>query len=147
MDLVGAIAHCGETPTAIGLALASTTATATPGLTAYTFTKLQRSHDWMGFSSILPLLSGLTVVVVESADKPGQPGIVLALPPERVPEPIGSTHFPRGQPAQLKQVLQWHGASPCYWLDRKILEPKKRRGRPRKASHSIPSANVPKAPG
>ena len=98
---------------------------------AYGFTKLQRAQDWVGFSSTLPLLAGLTAVVIESADKHRLPGLILAFPPENVQEPIGSVHFPRGQASWLTLILKWHNVGQCYWLSRQAMVPKRPPGRPR----------------
>ena len=121
LETMATIAHRGDTETTMGLALASRRHAPSSRTVAYGFAKLHRSPDWMGFCLALPRVQGLTVLVTESLERSKTPGMVLALPPENVPRPVGARTFPAGEARTLRQVLRWHGARNCSWITR---EPK-----------------------
>ena len=95
LETMAAIAHRGDTEATMGLALASRRHAPSSRTVAYGFAKLHRSPDWMGFCLALPRVQGLTVLVTESLERSKTPGMVLALPPENVPRPVGARGVPR----------------------------------------------------
>ena len=129
--IMAKIASAGNTGKSIGMAIMEEA----PGEDSngtYTFTYLSRDPDWMGFDPALPRVRGLRAVVEESADMPGSPGTVIALPrgyagqadgrPEaRGQEDSHPEDFPPGQARTLRDLLRWHGAEPV-WADRKTRE-------------------------
>ena len=81
------------------------------------FSRLSRDPDWMGHDGTLPNVRGLVALVYESERAPGLPGWVMALSEDIL---RGSTYptqhtFPEGQATWLKEVLEFHGATP-YWV-------------------------------
>ena len=81
------------------------------------FSRLSRDPDWMGLDGILPKVRGLVALVYESEWEPLLPGWVLVLSEDIL---RGSTYptqhtFPDGQATWLKEVLEFHGATP-YWV-------------------------------
>ena len=81
------------------------------------FSRLSRDTDWMGLGGILLKVRGLVAVVHESERESGLPGWVLALSEDILRGSTYPTHhrFPEGQATWLKEVLEFHGATP-YWV-------------------------------
>ena len=83
------------------------------------FSRLSRDPDWMGFDGVLPKIGGLTALVHNSDWGSRLPGLVVVLP---LPETflasgiLTDVPFPEGQATWLKEVLEFHGATP-YWLE------------------------------
>ncbi len=81
------------------------------------FSRLSRDQDWMGLDGTLPKVRDLVALVYESERAPGLPGWVLALSADILQiSGIPPHHlFPEGQTTWLKEVLEFHGATP-YWV-------------------------------
>ena len=108
------IANCGDTPETIGAGLEFTSLEDT----LQVFTRVLRDPDWMGFCPALPTIRGSSALILESPERPGQAGIILA-GPHRNPRPGGTTQFPHGETQRLRSLLEWHGAMHCVWIPRR----------------------------
>lgn len=83
----------------------------------WNFARLLRHPQWTGLCSILPTVAGLRTIIIESSKHPGQPGAAIAFRPEaRDTEALLPHDIPEGEPAQLRDLLKWHGAADCLWL-------------------------------
>ncbi len=119
------IASTGNTSATIGIAIMEK-APGEDSNGAYAFSCLSRDSDWMGLDPTLPGVRGLRAVVEESADTPGVPGTVMAMPRgcaggDENPEAENPDDFPPGQARTLRDLLRWHGADPV-WADRNAGE-------------------------
>ena len=79
---------------------------------------LLRHPEWMGASTYLPSFKDQHIRAIESNTFPGKPGMFLALPVNRFPNPLPESPFPEGEPALFKTVAMWHQAASCHWIPR-----------------------------
>ena len=117
-DVLHGIARNADTPMTIGFAVFRTDPSG-QNTHIMAFSRLSRDQDWMGFDGILPKVGGLTALVHNSDWGSRLPGLVVVLP---LPETflasgiLTDVPFPEGQATWLKEVLEFHGATP-YWLE------------------------------
>ena len=87
-----------------------------PDMGNYVFTRFPRDPDWMGYDPVFKMLRGLAAIIMESQTEPGTPWVTLMVPPHRIINLNDLNHpFPTGETATLKELLQWHGASPVWY--------------------------------
>ena len=79
---------------------------------------LLRHPHWMGASTYLPHLKGLTITVFESHTRPGKPGIFVAAPFNDCQPSLNDNGFPPGEPELLRIIVMWHQAAACHWIPR-----------------------------
>ena len=111
------IALQGCSRTFVGMAAASTQGAA-PGNMTYGFTRLHRDPEWMGLDLLLENCGGLAVLVYQDPEQPGEPGAVVAVPPELIPrdDPAAGPMPAGGTAAVLSNIVRWHGAASCRWI-------------------------------
>ena len=110
LPAMGEIAAEGNTRTTIGLAVMNERENGT----SCSFGRLSRHADWMGMNPALPETKGLEALVIESGEKPGRPGAVIATGPGTAPGDAVSQDFPPGEASTLRDILLWHGAKPSW---------------------------------
>ena len=122
LEILRSAAHIGTSDTTIGLAImtndpAMPQASLEPGTTAVIFTRLSRDPQWMGMDSTLPYLRNLQAVVFQQDDKDSPtPAAIVAIPRDVEIQGDATRSFPPGPPADLDNLLAWHGAAPRIWV-------------------------------
>ncbi len=76
---------------------------------------LSRDPDWMGVSTLLPLLKDKRIILWESPDHPGQLGPFLALAGPTTTNPRPVLPPPPGRPHYSQPWRAWHAAASCEW--------------------------------
>ena len=117
-DVLHGIARNADTPMTIGFAVFRTDPSG-QNTHIMAFSRLSRDQDWMGFDGVLPKVGGLTALVHNSDWGSSLPGLVVVLPlPETflASSMLTDVPFPEGQATWLKEVLEFHDATP-YWLE------------------------------
>ena len=83
------------------------------------FDSVPRHPDWIGLSPIWSNFKDTDVVVIESNILPGQPGMVVGMPPLNIRDAFenlsAGTAFPEGAPQTVRDILRWHGAQQIHW--------------------------------
>ena len=78
-----------------------------------------RESDWIGISPVWEDFKDTQVVVIESNIVPGEPGLIIGMPPDDVGSSFqGMTDgrdFPDGNPETVRDILLWHGAQAAHW--------------------------------
>ena len=78
------------------------------------FTRLERDTEWTGMNTLLPLLKGIDVLVVESETQRNDPRLIMAAEfDSATAEDQGTQEFPGGLPTALREIALWHGAKSC----------------------------------
>lgn len=78
--------------------------------------RLMRDPEWMGLNRILPLMEGMSVMILESRALPRCPGLVLVQTEWDEAERAGGRDVPEGPPEQAARVIRWHGAREVRWV-------------------------------
>ena len=77
------------------------------------FARLLRKDNWTGICQVLPLVHGLTAVIVESRKSPGRISHTICIPTQMITTPDARTpeseslNLPAGR--ELEEILRWHG--------------------------------------
>ena len=77
--------------------------------------RLSRHPEWIGLNAALPMMKGLHVIIHESGALPGQPGLLLAEPPDNQEQPGATTEIPGEEAQRLAGIARWHGARMVWW--------------------------------
>ena len=102
-------------------------------LTTVNFDSVPRNQEWTGISHTWTDFKGTDVMVFESRLVPGQPGIVIGMPPVNIrdayTEMADPEGFPPGPAETVRDILKWHGAENVHWASSKS------HGREREGAH------------
>ena len=116
--LVAEISWRGDSDMTIGVATQTGPLKPSSPDMSYNFGQVPRHPEWTGFSPLWREMKGLYVITAESHWRPGEAGIIIARNDDmnRNEAPNDMPIFPDGEPAIIRELLQWHGAAQWAWL-------------------------------
>ena len=80
--------------------------------------QLRRHPEIIGLNRILPLMSGMNVMIFESQAVPENAGLIMAQSRWDKNERDLGVLVPPGHTTPLQKLLEWHGAQECRWISR-----------------------------
>ena len=85
-----------------------------PGALQHGFHRITRNRQWIGFNRLFKSIAGATALIVGDPAQPDPVALLIlpeqALPPELPKRPLHQTQ----QHQDLRLLMEWHRAQPCY---------------------------------